>query len=198
MANHAAIAAAGKSIERLLNACFEENPPIPDKTTHAVLVRTDDFKEANVALNIGSPAVSIFLFRIDFNKTMRAAWSAVGFHDGRAHLALDLHYLLTAWADNAEHEHTIMGQAVQCLETTPILGGPLLYPSTDWAVNEGVQIVMEEVSTEALMRTFDSLPTDYRLSVPYIARVVRVDGRVARPDVPVTTLVDGMVPSLNP
>jgi hypothetical protein len=198
MANHAAIAAAGKSIERLLNACFEENPPIADKTTRAVLVRTDDFKETNVALNIGSPAVSIFLFRIDFNKTMRAAWSAVGFHDGRAHLALDLHYLLTAWADNAEHEHAVMGQAVQCLETTPILGGPLLYPLTDWAVNECVQIVMEEVSTEALMRTFDSLPTDYRLSVPYIARVVRVDGRVARPDVPVTTLVDGLVPSLRP
>ena len=195
MANSAAIAAAGKSIERLLNAAFENHPPIEGKNTHAVLVRTDDFKDANVGNVIGSPALSIFLFRIDFNKTMRAAWSAVGYHEGRAHLALDLHYLLTAWADNAEHEHLIMGEALQTLETTPIFGGALLYPSSDWGANECLQLVMEEVSTEALMRTFDSLPTDYRLSVPYIARVLRVDGRQRQPDVPVTTLVDGLMPS---
>lgn len=195
MANSAAIAAAGKSIERLLNAAFESNPPVEDKNTRAVLVRTDDFKDANVGTVIGSPALSIFLFRIDFNKTMRAAWSAVGHHEGRAHLALDLHYLLTAWADNAEHEHLILGEALQTLESTPIFGGALLYPSSDWGANECLQLVMEEVSTEALMRTFDSLPTDYRLSVPYIARVLRVDGRQRQPDVPVTTLVDGLVPS---
>ncbi len=195
MANSAAIAAAGKSIERLLNAAFENNPPVEGKNTHAVLVRTDDFKDANVGNVIGSPALSIYLFRIDFNKTMRAAWSAVGFHEGRSHLALDLHYLLTAWADNAEHEHLILGEALQTLETTPIFGGALLYPSSDWGANECLQLVMEEVSTEALMRTFDSLPTDYRLSVPYIARVLRVDGRQRQPDVPVTTLVDGLVPS---
>jgi hypothetical protein len=54
------------------------------------------------------------------------------------------------------------------------------------------------VSTEALMRTFDSLPTDYRLSVPYIARVLRLDSRTPQPDVPVTTLVKGLVPSVSP
>jgi len=198
MADFTAIAAAGKSIERALNACYTENPPIPDKTTSASLVRTDDFTEANVPLNIGSPAISIFLFRIEFNQTTRAAWSAVGSQDGRAHLALDLHYLLTPWADNAEHEHTIIGQAMECLETTPILAGPLLYPSAHWAVNECVQVVLEEMSTEALMRTFDSLPTDYRLSVPYIARVVRLDSRVATPDIPVTTLATGVTTSADP
>jgi hypothetical protein len=198
MAGFAAIAAAGKSIERLLNVCFEESQPIEGKITHAVLVRTDDFAEKNAANAIGSPALSVFLYRIDFNKALRAAWSAVGFHDGRAHLALDLHYLLTPWADNAEHEHMIMGRALQCLETTPILSGPLLYPSSDWTTTEALQLVMEEVSTEALMRTFDSLPTDYRLSVPYIARVLRLDSRTAQPDVPVTTLVNGLVPSVSP
>ncbi len=197
MAGLASIASAGKSIERLIDASFAENQPIENKTTHAVLVRGEDFSQENARTIIGSPALSIFLYRIGTNKTMRAAWSGVGFHDGRAHLALDLHYLLSAWADNAEHEQTILGQAIQCLETTPILSGPLLHASSDWAPNEALQLVIDDVSPEEIMRVFDSLPTDYRLSVPYIARVLRLDGRQAQPDIPVTTVVRGIIPEIR-
>jgi hypothetical protein len=45
------------------------------------------------------------------------------------------------------------------------------------------------------MRTFDSLPTDYRISVPYIARMVRLDGRQASPSPDVTTLIKGAMPA---
>jgi hypothetical protein len=192
MANLASIAAAGRSIERLLNQGFAEAPlPVPGRTTRAFLVRTEDFDQGNNNSILQRPALSIFLYRVDFNKTMRAAWSGVGFHDGRAHLPLDLHFLLTPWADNAESEHAILGRAMQCLDATPILSGPLLHASGEWAVNEAVNLVMDEISTEAVMRTFDSLPTDYRISVPYIARVVRLDARQATPTPPVTTVVTG-------
>jgi hypothetical protein len=127
---------------------------------------------------------------------MRAAWSGVTYHDGVPHLPLDLHFLLTPWADNAEAEHAILGRAMQCLDSNPILSGPLLHQSGEWAPNEAIQLVMEEISTEAVMRTFDSLPSDYRISVPYIARVARLDGRVAAPRPAVTTLITGKVPSL--
>jgi hypothetical protein len=208
MAGFAGIAAVGKSIERLLNAAFEEEQQevnqqrwlVPNKKTKAVLVRTADFEENAIGTSIGSPALSIFLYRVDFNKMMRAAWSAVGSQNGLAHLPLDLHFLVTAWADNAEFEHRILGKAMQCLETTPILSGPLLYPSlfTNWAPNESIQIVLEEISTEALMRTFDSLPTDYRLSVPYIARITRLDSRQASLDPPVMIAITGLIPSAAP
>lgn len=178
MANELSIAGTGRSLERLLTMAFADPPvPVPNSTTRAVLVRTEDFDPNAVATVIQRPALSLFLYRVDFNKTMRAAWSAVGHHDGRAHLPLDLHFLITPWADNAEHEQSILGRAMQCLEGTPMLGGPLLDAGGAFAPNEAVQIVMEEISTEAVMRTFDSLPTDYRLSVPYIARVLRLDGR---------------------
>mgnify|MGYP000914636632 FL=1 len=49
-----------------------------------------------------------------------------------------------------------------------------------------MQLLLEEISTEALMRTFDSLPSDYRLSVPYLARVVRIDTAEALIMPPVT------------
>jgi hypothetical protein len=194
VAGFASIAAAGQSLVRALDLGFEIDPPIPGRRTQAVLVRTSDFQEAQVPTAIGANALSVFLYRVDFNKAMRAAWSAVGAVDGRARLALDLHYLLTPWSDNAQHEHRILGRAMQCLEETPVLEGPLLDPGGGWAVGEGLQIVMEEVPTEALMRTFDSLPTDYRLSVPYLARVLRMDGREARPEPPVRTAVRGLVP----
>jgi hypothetical protein len=190
MGNFQSIAAVGTSIERLLNARFKEPPvPVAGKTTTAIVVRSEDFaKDASV---ITPPCLTLFLCRVDFNKAMRAAWSAIGHQDGRAHLPLDLHFLLTPWASNAAHEHAILGRALQCLEETPILSGPLLHESGAWAPNEAIQIVLEEISTEAVMRTFDSLPTDYHLSVPYVARVLRIDGRIAAPSPAVTTVVTG-------
>ena len=201
MAGFAGIAAAGKSIEMLLNSSFEDLQPLdlpgqpPGKKTKAVLVRTPDFDPNNVANNIGSPALSIFLYRVDFNKVMRAAWAGATERDGRAHLGLDLHYLITPWAENAVDEQRILGRAMQCLDSTPILSGPLLHSSGEWDAGEAIQIMLEEVSNEAVMRMFDSLPTEYRLSVPYVARVMRLDSRVAAPEGPVITAITGTVPS---
>jgi len=194
MAGFAAIAATGRSIERYLSTCFTDLQPVDGSLTRAVLTTTDDLDTVSVDSPIAPLALSIFLYRVDFNKTMRAAWSGVATYDGRGRLPLDLHYLLTAWADNAEHEHLILGRAMQCLESTPVLSGPLLHSTGGWAANECVQLALEDIPTEALMRTFDSLPVKYRLSVPYVARVVRIDGLVARPDVPVVEMVTGLVP----
>jgi hypothetical protein len=192
---YASIAAVGKSIERLLAAAFVERQPVPGKTTKAVLIRTEDLADDQSKTVMGTYGLSILLYRVDFNKTMRTSWSAVGHGDGKGHLALDLHYLLTPWADNAEHQHMIIGRAMQTLEQTPVLSGPLLYsPALPAAyadepvaaTTDAVQLVLEEISTEALMRTFDSLPSDYRLSVPYVARVVRIDTRQTLMQPPVT------------
>jgi hypothetical protein len=189
------IAAVGKSIERALSAAFAQAPvPVPGKTTRAVLVRTEDFDKKSTSTAIVRPALSIFLYRVDFNKTMRAAWSGVSQHDGRSHLPLDLHFLLTPWGENAESESAVLGRAMQALDETPVLSGPLLHPSGNWVPNEAINLLMDEISTEAVMRTFDSLAADYRISVPYIARVVRLDGQRNRQAPDVTTVIKGMVP----
>ncbi len=198
MADYAAVAAAGLTLERLLSAAFMEAPiPVPGKTTKAVLSRTEEFDLKRHGSPLVPPALSVFIYRVEFNKTMRAAWSAVGAQDGRGHLPLDLHILLTPWAENAEYELRILGRAMECLEGLPILTGPLLNPSTNWAANDAVQVVLEDLSTETLMRIFDSLQSDYKLSVPYIARVVRVD--TSATTLPrVTTAIAGATPSPEP
>ena len=200
MADFTAIASVGKSLERLLSACFIDPTtpvPAPGSTTKAVLARTEDFNNGGGG-PIAPPCLSIFLYRIDFNKTMRAAWSAVGSQDGFGHLPLDLHYMLTPWASDPEIEHRIAGRAMQCLETTPILSGPLLTAAGEWAPNEGVQLLLEDVPTEWVMRTFDSLPTDFKLSIPYLARITRIDSRqrFVAPDT--TTVVAGLTASAVP
>ena len=190
MADFTSIVAAGSSIVRFLKMCFEQRPPIETRTTNVLMVRTEDLNRTDSGIIIW-PSLSLFLYRVDFNKTMRAAWSGVAHIDGEAHLPIDLHFLLTAWAENAEHEYRIIGRAMQCLENTPILSGPLLDPLTDWAAHESIQLCLEDLSTEDVMRTFDSLPTDYKLSVPYVARVLVVDGGVAHPAPDVSTVVTG-------
>ena len=193
MAGFKSVGAVGKSIEALFNDAFVDAPPVDGYTTSALLVRSDDLERGAHPARC-SRRLSILLYRVDFNKTMRASWSSLGSVDGFSHLPLDLHFLLTAWADNAEHEHQIIGRALQAIETVGALSGPLLYPSGDWDVGEAVQLYLEDMATDDLMRTFDALRCDFRLSVPYIARVVVVSGLDADPPVDVTTVVSGMAP----
>jgi uncharacterized protein DUF4255 len=196
VASFTAISATGKTLERLLNACFAVDKPHPTKTVKAALVRTDDFDKNNgtSVIKTKAPLLSIFLYRVEVDAVTRAGWSAVGSIDGRAHLPLDLHYLLTAWAEGPEFEHQILGSTMTCLETTPILSGPLLHPSSAWEANEAVQVGPEDLPTENLMRIYDSLEASYRASLPYRARVIRLDGTVATPPSTVTDFVLGYLP----
>lgn len=199
MADFLSLAATARSLEKLLNHAFDVDEPLGVGTqTKAVLVRTEDLDPSGGVGVITAPALSIFVYRVDFNRTMRAAWSAVGNQEGRAHLPLDLYLLLTPWAENADFELRILGKAMECLDATPILTGPLLDPLGNWAPGEAVQICLADLTTEDLMRTFDSLPVDYNLSVLYVARVITLSERVATPDPNVLTLATGTRPDVGP
>jgi Pvc16 N-terminal domain len=190
MSGLAAIAATGQSLQRLLVSAFAERSPLveagPPLVNPAVGVelannaRLAELDELDIVPNL----LTLYLYRVDVDKAMRAAWSAVGAGEGRGRLALNLHYLLTAWGSDALHEQRILGRALQALEVQPVLSGPLLLAPAglpadepEWQAQEAIHLGIEELSTEALMRIFDTLPCDYRLSVPYCARVVRIDAR---------------------
>jgi hypothetical protein len=68
MASFGSIGAVGRSIERLFKAAFEHTPPIAG-TAHVKLIRSDDFVTGTAANSITFPAFSIFLDRIEINKT---------------------------------------------------------------------------------------------------------------------------------
>jgi hypothetical protein len=202
MAGYRAIAAAGKSIERLLTKRLLADEPVkttPVTTTKAVLVNTDDFNLGEGSAIKTPPVLSIFLVRVEVNHVMRATWSGIGSIDGRAHLPLDLHFLLTPWAANAEFEMRILGSAMRCLEETPVLSGPLLDTTNDaqFAPDEAIQIVPGDLGPDGIMRIWDTLDVDYRLSVPYLVRIVRLDSDDVSAGPPVLTAAVGVTPSLD-
>lgn len=204
MASYSALAAAGLSLEGLLNRCIEaevarDADAFQNQPT-ARLVRSEDFNRDSdtVASLIQGATLSIFCYRVDLNPTMRAAWSAVSAHDGQIHLPIDQYFLVTAWDSDAEAELRLLGFAMQCLEQHPILAGPRLHPDGGWAPGEAIQLVCADQRSEDVTATFDALTSDFRLSVSYLARIVRVDA----PDHPehpdVVTAVRGVTPSPVP
>lgn len=193
VASFAGISAVGSSLERLLNYAFAATEPVPGQTTTATLIRTEDLDRTNAA-TLQRPAVSILLYRVDFTKSMRSALGARSIDEGRTYLPLDLHYLLTAWADNAPDEHRIVGRTAQVLERFAVLSGPTLDAYGDFDSQESVSLAMEELSTDDLMRTFEALEVDFRLSLPYLARVVVVTGDDVDPDPRTLTVLTGVSP----
>lgn len=192
MADFRSIAAVGKSLKNYLEAGFVEQQPVPNAQARAELIQTDALTDLQASH--GQPVVSLLLYRVDFDKTMRASWSAVGSIDGNVHLPIDLHYLVTAWAQNAEHEHLLVGRTLELLEEIGSLGGTLLSPEAGWTTNETVQLCLEELSTDDLMRTFESLDCDFRLSIPYLARIVVLSTTTGAGTPDVLTHVQGLRP----
>ena len=69
----------------------------------------------------------------------------------------------------------------------PILDASSLSPEAGWGANEVIQVIPAELSTEDVMRIWDALDPSYRLSVSYIARLVRLDPDAQRLGRPVVT-----------
>lgn len=182
------------SVERVLNAAFAEEQPIAGSTARAAVVASDDFKKPASSSRIPRIGVSIFAFRVEPNRALRSAVGGVSTREGRGFLPLDLHLLLTAWAATPEGELEVLGRAMQALEETPILSGPLLEGSGAWDTGEAVQLVLGEASPEELARAFETLAIEYRLSVPYLARVIRI-GTAGPGPVEVKTAEAHVIPS---
>lgn len=204
VANSQAIAAVALSLQDLLNRCFTDlaatDPNAFRATPTARLVRSEDFGQVGANANsvIRFPSLAIFCYRVDVNRTMRAPWSAVAASDGDIHLPLDIHLLLTPFDSDPEAELKILGATMQCLEQHPVVSGPRLHPGGGWSSRDAIQLINEDLVTEDVLRTFDTLPSDFRLSVSYLARIARIDAP-DEPDHPdVLTAVQGLAPSPVP
>ncbi|HEX8662529.1 MAG TPA: DUF4255 domain-containing protein [Beijerinckiaceae bacterium] len=196
MTDFPGLAAATASLQRFFQLSFADREPLDGSPTGVAIVRTEDLDPAAFSGLVERPALTVHVYRVDADPTMRSAFAAAenGSGQRRPALALQLHFLITPWATNADEELRILGRAMQALEDTPILSGPLL-SSQGWSPDDTLQILLEPMDTHALLRIFDSLPVPYRLSAPYLARVLRLTGRrVEGP--PVVTSVLGVRPSL--
>jgi len=119
--------------------------------------------------------VTVFLHRITLDENFRSARRIPDEPTKKALLYLDLHYLITYWGTDPQAEQTILGWTMQQLQSAAILDSSILTPAATWDPNESVQIVPTDLSLEDILRIWDALGPKYRLSLCYIARVVRID-----------------------
>jgi Pvc16 N-terminal domain len=177
MAGYRALAAVGRSVVALLNRRFAEEIP-SGRRPDAVLAGTTDFDLVNSSPSavIRYPSVSVYCYRLSVDRETRPGWSAVASRDGIPRLPLRMHLLLSAWDQFAESELEWLGLTARILETESILTGPLLDFTGDWEPGDHVELVPDDVALDSMSEAFQALTTDYRLCLPYIAQVIRIDG----------------------
>jgi len=200
MAGYKALAAAGRSIVGLLNLRFDEIVPPGDPKPKAVLAGTNDFDKVNSSPTavIRYPAVSVYCYRVCVDRETRPGWSAVASVDGIPRLPLRMQLLIAAWDTVVERELEWLGLAVEVLESEPILTGPLLDTQGHWEPGDAVHVVADDLALDSMSEAFQALTTQYRLSLPYVARVIRINGR-AQPAVEgAATMAAALGPGVAP
>ncbi len=172
MADFHAIQVTCDAVMRLLQESY--SPDLIEPATHLQfeVYGTGDFKDHM------AQGVSLFLYRVHVNATQRSPLVKDTLGNVRRHLLpLDLHLFVTAWAPKASLQHAILGWAMRLLEDTPVLSSSLLngVRADTFRAEETVELVAGQITNEELMRIWDDLGAEYQLSVPYIARVVRIE-----------------------
>ncbi len=119
--------------------------------------------------------VSLYLYRVLVNEHVRNQPALGASRDAPAPLSLDLHFLVTVWSDSAVAEQTLCAWVMHQLDRHPVLDISSLSGEGGWGSGDVVQIAPAALSTEDLMRIWDALAPDYRLSLGYVARVIRID-----------------------
>jgi hypothetical protein len=128
-------------------------------------------------LGLHSTTLSLFLYRVTINEHARNAPQHPRNEYASPPLAVDLHFLMTAWSNSALNEQVILAWSMQQLHQHPILAVESPSPAT-WQPDDRVQVIPADLSLEDIMRIWDSLQPSYRLSVAYLARVVLIDPAV--------------------
>jgi hypothetical protein len=179
MANIAAIRSVGTSLATYLNNAYRS-------TTFPVGVTRPDCTFSLTSIggvrapqggppNDASVRVLIFLYRASINHHLRNVGRNAAPGARPAPLSVDLHYLFTFWASSAENEQLVLAWTMRELHEVPVLDASILSREAVWTSEDVIQLIPEEIPTEDLMRIWDALEPDYRLSLSYIARVVRID-----------------------
>jgi hypothetical protein len=131
-----------------------------------------------------SDGISLYLYRVTVssNRNLPPQLGA----DGRCYrppIPLDVHFLVTAWAETAVRQQRMLGFAVRTLEDTPILPAGLLNQHSPepnvFRPEETVELMYESLTVQDVGYIWDIAQTKEQPSAPYVARMVEIESPVA-------------------
>jgi hypothetical protein len=134
--------------------------------------------------------LNLFLYQVTPNAGWRnvdlASRNARGDHVSSPPLALDLHYLLTAYGPQPLQQEVLLGYGMQLLHEAPVLGreeieGRLpaaLAPSNLGRQVEQIRVTPAVLGSEEMSKLWSALQARYRPSAAYHVSVVLIDAPV--------------------
>lgn len=142
--------------------------------------------------------INLFLYRVTPRTTWRGPRIGIGESppaDARPSLALDLHYLVTAYGERDFQAEILLGCVMQLLMDTPVLTREVIRgalaadaPGTSGTAHElfaasgladqdaEITVVPEFLSTEEVSKLWSALQAKYRPSAAYKVSAIVVDG----------------------
>jgi hypothetical protein len=210
VSNFLAVAAVTASLSHVLQGAIGADVPGATVTT----IRPD-----GAAAPTHPPIVNLFLYQVSPNAAMRNADVQTRRSDGSLVqtpvAALDLHYLLTFYGDDAQLQpQRLLGSTVRVLHTRPVLTRDVIQAAitdptfassvglSDLAQQtERVKITPLHLSLEELSKLWSVFfQTPYALSMAYRAEVVLIDSAVrpTPPNLPVRQPSVLVVPVRSP
>lgn len=171
MAGFSAVYAVGESIVQFLRQTY----PDALRAEHPCrfdVAKSEDFAEA---APFGETTVTLYLYRLSIDQYLHAAIPARSGPPAARALPLDLHYMVTVWADTTHTEQLLMTWVMAQLHWRPVLDRSNLMALGGWRLDEQIQIAPTPITQEDLSRIWDVMEPSYRLSTTYVARVVHID-----------------------
>lgn len=198
MSSPLAIGAVSAVLRNLLdNGMVDVGVPIGSVSVTAVAPDTIDLNDTNA-----TPSLNVFMYRTSRN----IGWENAAFPTRNSRgeatsnqpLALNLHYLITAYGDNDFEAEILLGYAMHLLHERPVLDRPAirraLGPATvdssilppafqalsvsDLADQvESVTVTQEPIDSEEMSRLWSAFQSNYRPTAAYVVTVALIEAR---------------------
>lgn len=177
MANHRAIAATSAALAGLIRDHYPR-----DEFGSGLEVQLYQMRDFQTPMQDG---FSVCLFRIAVNGAVRNL-TLRRTEDGRRFrpsLPLDLQYLITPWAQDAEMQQRMLGWVMRLMEDTGTLSAGHLnhyLSETDtFAPHEALDLVCDPLSLADYLTLWDRLQPRLPASATYTLRMAFIDSNVA-------------------
>lgn len=171
MSDSSAIGMVGESLVNLLEGEMQSTPSVD-----VTVLAPDENAQGNRRINL-------FLFKVDENTFLKnKEWEVSRTNSGQITappLSLNLHYLMTAYAQNDQQTgntsvHEVLGEAMRVMNEFPIIPDAYLVSGLNGA-REQVKIMLKATDIDEISKVWTTFSEPYRLTVPYEISVVQLD-----------------------
>ena len=192
MSNSRAVGAVSSTLKTLLADRIEIPPMLLTQPPVTIGIPPEDPDM------VAGPLVNLFLYRICENAALQSQpLPARGERSGFGHppLALDLHYLLTAYGATKDPAgpkfedeimaHYLLGSAMRILHDYPIVtpqlettGGTQILDPVLVGARESIKLTLQPIGLEDLSKVWTALSRPFRAAAAYEVTVVQIDAEV--------------------